>query len=239
MDMSGPELQSKDCAPHDFIEFHGKRMNEVPVSDIVEHENLTKPILDVDYSKTVDYSNTRVTKIIPRADVAISNSSLKDKDENLSGQTSAMGGTVTKVLSQVPTKVPSSTSVNTPSLDQNISDQPLDVTTDIAAEPQATAIPEVENLSQDEYFPVQKIIRGKFEKGTPYYLVKWKNFSPRWNSWVPYDHLSPQTQEEISKSKVRMYGRPPDIDMPNDMSIQEGADTKADSQDGEGQDENF
>ncbi len=38
-------------------------------------------------------------------------------------------------------------------------------------------------------YEVEKIINSKIVKGVTYYLIKWKNFSKRYNTWEPENNL--------------------------------------------------
>ncbi|KAJ2760480.1 hypothetical protein IWQ56_000360 [Coemansia nantahalensis] len=43
--------------------------------------------------------------------------------------------------------------------------------------------------SEDEY-EVEEIVDDKVVDGVQYYLIKWKDYAPKWNSWEPVDHLA-------------------------------------------------
>ena len=60
-----------------------------------------------------------------------------------------------------------------------------------------------------EYYPVERIIRGKYTPEGVKYLIKWKGYSSRHNTWEKEEDLSPDTLQELKGRPVRMYGRKP------------------------------
>ena len=72
----------------------------------------------------------------------------------------------------------------------------------------------VENLEDsekvdEEYYPVERIIRGKYTPDGIKYLIKWKGFSNRHNTWEKESDLAPDTLVELKQKPVRIYGRKP------------------------------
>jgi hypothetical protein len=61
----------------------------------------------------------------------------------------------------------------------------------------------------DRYYPVDRIIRGKYTREGPMYLLKWKGYPSKFNTWEKFEHLSPETQADLEENPVRMYGRKP------------------------------
>jgi hypothetical protein len=61
----------------------------------------------------------------------------------------------------------------------------------------------------DRYYPVDRIIRGKYTREGPMYLLKWKGYPSKFNTWEKFEHLSPDTQADLEENPVRMYGRKP------------------------------
>ena len=63
--------------------------------------------------------------------------------------------------------------------------------------PQKSSTPS-ENLTTN-LFEIEKIIKKKFVKGQPYFFIKWKNHSSKYNSWEPFDNLNEEARDYASK----------------------------------------
>jgi hypothetical protein len=46
-----------------------------------------------------------------------------------------------------------------------------------------------EEVSKTNIYIVDKILSKKLVKNKPYYLVKWKDYSPKFNTWEPLANL--------------------------------------------------
>ncbi|CAH1781415.1 unnamed protein product, partial [Owenia fusiformis] len=59
----------------------------------------------------------------------------------------------------------------------------------------------------DDYYEVEKILRGRFKKGElePQYLIKWKGY--KIPTWEPESNMTPQLREEIRQKPVKMTGK--------------------------------
>ena len=49
--------------------------------------------------------------------------------------------------------------------------------------------------TDDDVYPVEKIVKTKTQKGKKYYLIKWKDYSDKYNSWIPEDVGLPLIEE--------------------------------------------
>ena len=61
---------------------------------------------------------------------------------------------------------------------------------------------------EDQEYEIEKIIRGQYRKGKPWYLVHWKGFPASARTWEPYDHLSEFTKRWVVDHPVTMLGKP-------------------------------
>ena len=61
----------------------------------------------------------------------------------------------------------------------------------------------------EEYYPVERIIRGKYTPEGIKYLIKWENYSAKHNTWEKESDLAPDTLEYIRQHPVRIFGRKP------------------------------
>ena len=69
----------------------------------------------------------------------------------------------------------------------------------------------VEELDDDKYYEVERIIRGKYTPEGIKYLIKWAHYSPKYNSWEKESDLSPETRDALKEKPVRIFGRKPAI----------------------------
>ena len=74
-------------------------------------------------------------------------------------------------------------------------------TTNVLDEPSPSA------TVSEEYYPVDRIVRGKYTPEGIKYLIKWKGYSQKHNTWEKEDDLSPETLEDLKVKPVRIYGR--------------------------------
>ena len=58
-----------------------------------------------------------------------------------------------------------------------------------------------------EFYPVDRIIRGKYTPTGIKYLIKWKGYSPKHNTWEKESDLSPETLESLKEKPIRIFGR--------------------------------
>ena len=75
-----------------------------------------------------------------------------------------------------------------------------------------TAIVQEDNSSPDvdcQFYPVDRIIRGKSTPEGIKYLIKWQGYSSKHNTWEKADDLSPDTLEYLKHHPVRIFGRKP------------------------------
>ena len=63
--------------------------------------------------------------------------------------------------------------------------------------------------TSEEYYPVDKIIRGKYTPDGIKYLIKWKGYSKKYNTWEKESDLSTETLESLKSKPVRIFGRKP------------------------------
>ena len=68
---------------------------------------------------------------------------------------------------------------------------------------------QLDPVQDQTYYPVERIIRGKYTPDGIKYLIKWQNFSSKHNSWEKESDLSPETLEELKIKPVRIFGRKP------------------------------
>lgn len=45
------------------------------------------------------------------------------------------------------------------------------------------------NGQQGNVFAAEKILKERTRKGNKEYLIKWKGWSAKWNSWEPQDNI--------------------------------------------------
>ena len=86
--------------------------------------------------------------------------------------------------------------------------QELDTLATNAAQTQPQPV-SVQPKVSEEFYPVKKIIRGKWTPFGPKYLVHWENYPASQATWEPWENLSPETQQNIQDNPVRMFGRKP------------------------------
>ena len=60
-----------------------------------------------------------------------------------------------------------------------------------------------------QYYPVERIIRGKYTPDGIKYLIKWKNYSHKHNTWEKEADLSPDTLQGLQLKPVRIFGKKP------------------------------
>ena len=89
---------------------------------------------------------------------------------------------------------------------QRVIDQ-LEQVTSRPEMPQHHDIPITEDA--DEFYPVDRIIRGKYTPEGVKYLIKWQGYSSRHNTWEKESDLSPDTLESLKQKPVRIFGRKP------------------------------
>ena len=46
-------------------------------------------------------------------------------------------------------------------------------------------------------YEVESVLDVKLDKGTYYFLIKWKGYGAKWNSWEPEHHLEPELLKEL------------------------------------------
>ena len=78
---------------------------------------------------------------------------------------------------------------------------------DVGTEEEAetpTSIPEhgVDKTVQDDEYEIEKIIKGRYIKGKPYYLCQWKGYSARSRTYEPLENLSSYTFSRYSSRRT-------------------------------------
>jgi hypothetical protein len=63
--------------------------------------------------------------------------------------------------------------------------------------------------NDDKEYTVRKIIRGRYHKGRPQYLIHWKGFSKADRTWEPLENLNETARAYLKKHPVTMTGKPP------------------------------
>ena len=66
---------------------------------------------------------------------------------------------------------------------------------------------EQENPAQE--YVVRRIIRGRYKKGHPEFLIDWQGYMAKDRTWEPWVNLNETAKRYIQKHPVRMSGRPP------------------------------
>ena len=66
---------------------------------------------------------------------------------------------------------------------------------------------EIEVDGNEEFWPVEKIIRGRKKGENIEYLVNWRGCSAKDNSWVPAEHLNDQARDYLTKNKIHVSGK--------------------------------
>ena len=56
----------------------------------------------------------------------------------------------------------------------------------------------------EQEYEIERVVRGKFKNGKLNYLIKWKNFPARCNTWEPVEHLNTATLEYVKDHPVRI-----------------------------------
>ena len=67
-----------------------------------------------------------------------------------------------------------------------------------------------DTVDTDDYYEIQRIIRGKYTTDGPKYLVQWKGYSKKYNSWVTPDDMTSEALEDLKIKPVRMFGKKPE-----------------------------
>ena len=73
----------------------------------------------------------------------------------------------------------------------------------------------VEDVSENEsnepvetFYEIEKILKGRYHEGSLQYLIKWKGFSSKFNTWEPEYALNDTAREYLAKHPVKITGRP-------------------------------
>ena len=61
--------------------------------------------------------------------------------------------------------------------------------------------------SDDTFYEIEKVIRGRYHEGNLQYLIKWKGFSPKFNTWEPECALNDEARDYLSKHPVKITGK--------------------------------
>jgi len=69
---------------------------------------------------------------------------------------------------------------------------------------------EVVNAESKNEFVIDKIVKGRYKKDTDVieYLIKWKNFSPKHNTWEPEANLNDSAIQWLKKHPLKITGKP-------------------------------
>ena len=65
-------------------------------------------------------------------------------------------------------------------------------------------------VENDDIYDIQRIIRGKYTADGPRYLVQWKGYSNKYNTWVAPEDMTSETIQGLKDKPVRMFGKKPD-----------------------------
>ncbi len=61
----------------------------------------------------------------------------------------------------------------------------------------------------NEFWPIDRLLKGRWKKGLLEYLVKWKGCTSKDNSWVPYHDLNDDCRKFLADNEVPIAGRAP------------------------------
>ena len=59
----------------------------------------------------------------------------------------------------------------------------------------------------NEFWPIDKLIKGRRRKDKLEYLVKWKGCTSKDNSWVSYDDLNDEAIKYLANNNVPITGK--------------------------------
>ena len=60
-----------------------------------------------------------------------------------------------------------------------------------------------------EFYPVERVIRGKYTPDGIKYLIKWKGYSSKHNTWEKESDLNDETLKSLQEKPVRIFGKKP------------------------------
>lgn len=61
----------------------------------------------------------------------------------------------------------------------------------------------------NDFWPIEKLIKGRRRKGELEYLVKWKGCNSKDNSWVRFDDLNEEARKYLDSNSVPISGKDP------------------------------
>ena len=61
----------------------------------------------------------------------------------------------------------------------------------------------------EPYYEVDKVLKGRYPNGELEYLLKWKGYSSKFNTWEPATLLNDTLLAELTNHPVRITGKAP------------------------------
>ena len=80
---------------------------------------------------------------------------------------------------------------------------------DVMAPASPTSDTPQDDTSNEPEYTIRKIIRGRYRKGKPEYLIHWKGYTVRDRTWEPLENLNQTARDYVAKHPVKMTGTPP------------------------------
>ena len=81
---------------------------------------------------------------------------------------------------------------------------------DLDSESDRESVPEMDEETDDSYYPVEKIIKKRTDPdGNQQYLCKWQNFSNRHNTWVNHEDLNDETRNMLDDTNISIVTKRP------------------------------
>ena len=74
-------------------------------------------------------------------------------------------------------------------------------------EKQTQLVPGITHNSGNTEFEVERILKGRYRNNLLQYLIKWKNFPSKYNSWEPAKNLNAACLDYLKNNPVRIIGK--------------------------------